>query len=95
MGSFLHGQGRLLPTLLGTTLGMGLGIALFAASSGVAWFAPPLILGIGAVIGYELSHSLQSSAPKEDEEASAGLLLMPVVGRTPEGGLLGGLAGRF
>jgi hypothetical protein len=95
MGSFMNGQGQWLPTLLGTALGMGLGIVAVAASSGTAWFALPLVTGMGAVAGYEISHSLQSSAQEEDEEARAGLLLMPVLGRTPEGGLLGGLAGRF
>ncbi len=95
MGSFLNGQGELWPTMLGGALGTGLSIAIVASGADYAWISAPLSPAIGAVVGYEISNSLQRSALEEDAEAGTVLQLMPVVGRTPEGGILGGLMGRF
>jgi hypothetical protein len=94
MGNWLNGQGRLAPTMIGGALGTGAAIGLYAATRGEAWFIV-LLPAIGAVLGYELSNSYERSKPEQGNEASARLQLMPVVGRTPEGGFLGGLAGRF
>lgn len=93
MGTFLEGQGTLGSTMVGGILGMGVGIAVIAVSQGTAWYAAPLAPGLGAAIAYEISNSYVRSLPVRDE--FAGIQLMPVLSTTREGGLLGGLAGRF
>jgi hypothetical protein len=95
MGGFFGGQGRLGPTMIGGALGMGAAIALAVSVPEAGWVTVPLSPALGAVIGYEISHAQQKGALEQDEEPTAGLLLMPTLGRTPEGGILGGLAGRF
>jgi hypothetical protein len=55
----------------------------------------PLPPVIGAAIGYAISNSGERSKLELACTASGGLQLMPVVGRSPEGGILGGLVGRF
>jgi hypothetical protein len=95
MGNFLNGRGTLGPTMLGGALGMGLGIALLFATEGTAWYAAPLAPGLGAAIGYEIANSYVRSTQEPERDEFAGVQLMPVLGRTAEGGLLGGLAGRF
>jgi hypothetical protein len=95
MGNFLNGEGKLGPTMLGGALGMGLAILLVSVSEGQAWYAAPFAPAIGAVIGYEISNSYALSQVEPDPFASTGLKVMPMVSRTPEGGLLGGLVGRF
>lgn len=94
MGSFLNGQGNLGPTLLGGVLGMGAAVALVLASP-FTLYAAPLAVGLGATIGYELSNSSVRSNAVPERDQFAGVQVVPVFGRTPEGGILGGLAGRF
>lgn len=95
MNSFLNGQGSLGPTILGGAVGLTLGIAVLVASQGVAWFAAPLLTGLGAAIGFELSHSFARPGTDPEPDALAGVQLRPVLGMTPRGGVLGGLVGRF
>jgi hypothetical protein len=97
VGNRLGGQGdgvlTFLSALAGSAVGSGIGIA---TRSTVA-----LILGmsigplIGATMGYELSHTVNTQPPAPELQARSGFRVMPVIGATPGGGILGGLAGRF
>ncbi|WP_434391217.1 hypothetical protein [Melittangium boletus] len=85
-GERLDGDGRLWAALLGTGLGVGLGLPLIERVGG----ASPLVLGaVGGVLGYELS---------QDEVPEAVALtrprLVPVLSFSRDGGLVG-LSGRF
>jgi hypothetical protein len=95
VGSALEGRGKFMPTLLGGILGSAAGMAVLLASGGGAWPASLAIAGLGAAIGYEISHAVEPPVPVKDPFASAGPRVMPVVGMTREGGILGGLVGRF
>ncbi|WP_224247689.1 hypothetical protein [Hyalangium gracile] len=94
IGSLFWGEGRFLKTLLGSALGFGGGlltmIPLIETEGG---WAVPLIIGplIGAVIGYELSHT------EELERMAAGpsVAVLPSVSVHPSGGVIAGLMGRF
>jgi hypothetical protein len=97
MGDVMDGQGSFWPAALGAllgTLGGGIAGAAVAAVAGLAGLIP-VILGpaVGAVIGYELSHS------GAVEAAAGGVAsrprLVPLVTVSPRGGLIGGLAGTF
>ncbi len=95
IGHWLNGRGKLKPTLIGGAVGAGLSVMLYAMTDGEAVYAMPLPPAMGAAIGYELSNSYERSRLEQASTASVGLQLMPVVGRTREGGVLGGLVGRF
>jgi hypothetical protein len=95
VGHLLNGRARLEPTLLGGAVGTGASLLLYAMSNGEAVLIMPLPPVIGAAIAYELSNAGERSRVEPAVPASGGLQLMPVVGRTPEGGILGGLVGRF
>lgn len=96
VGSLLGGEGRYLPTLAGTVLGLlvggGLGAYLFTQEELLA--IPPLVAGplLGAVIAYELSHSVEWD---RGAEASTGIAVLPTVSVRPSGGFVAGLVGRF
>jgi len=94
-GSLLNGEGTLWPTMLGGAVGMATGLGLLAAADGELWYAVPLSTALGALVAYELSNLLERSGTEPRQDGFAGLQLVPVVGRTPEGGILGGLVGRF
>ncbi|HVG59234.1 MAG TPA: hypothetical protein VNA24_11810 [Hyalangium sp.] len=97
VGNRLGGQGdgvlTFLSALAGSALGSGIGIA--SQSTGV------LILGmvvgplIGATVGYELSHTVAMQPAGPELQDRSGFQVMPVIGATPGGGILGGFAGRF
>jgi hypothetical protein len=97
IGNRLGGQGdgvlTFLSALAGAALGSGIGIA--TQSTGA------LILGlsigplIGATMGYEISHTLNTQPLGPELQARSGFRVMPVISATPGGGILGGLAGRF
>jgi hypothetical protein len=95
--SLLGGEGRFLPTLAGSGLGLVGGmlaaLALGPQIGEAAFLA--LIMGppIGALIGYEYSHAKAlESGPAPTASAPR---VMPLVTVTPRGGILGGLVGRF
>lgn len=95
LGNLLNGMGTLWPTMLGGAVGMGLGVALLFATEGTTWYLTPLVPGLGAAIGYEISNaSVRANLPPERDEF-AGVQLLPVVSATPRGGFMGGLVGRF
>jgi hypothetical protein len=98
-GKLLDGKGGYWPAFLGTLVGGGLGltVALLSQSddvaAGVAVTAGPVL---GAIVGYELSHaSAQSPAALLPQQSGEGLLVIPTLGLTPRGGIVGGLSGRF
>ena len=95
MGNWLNGRGNLAPTMIGGAVGTGVSLLLYAITHGEAVYAMPLPPAMGAAIGYELSNSHERSLLEQASTASEGLQLMPVVGRLPQGGILGGLVGRF
>lgn len=101
VGNAADAQGRFLPTLGGAAIGTTVGLLLFRPSSQVesvpGMVAAALLPAIFATLGYELSHTFLGSGATsaEPQRPPLGLHVMPVVGRTPGGGLLGGLAGHF
>jgi hypothetical protein len=94
-GSLLGGRGRFLPTLGGFALGSLAGLGVGALTYKTPVIALAILMPItGAVVGYELSHASQVSAAKVKQE-SASVRVMPMVGPSPTGGLIGGLVGQF
>lgn len=95
-GSLMDGQGRFLPTLGGSFLGLLAGGSIAAGLSQVHELlaVPPLILGplAGAVLGYELSHD---SARDKAAGGLSPVSLFPSVSVGPSGGVVAGLVGRF
>lgn len=95
-GALLGGEGRYLPTLAGAGLGTLAGI-LVALPTGLLvnelLAVAPLIAGpfVGAIIGYELSHS------KELERKASGtrVTVLPSVSLRASGGVVAGLVGSF
>jgi hypothetical protein len=62
--------------------------------------ATSLIAGplLGSVVGFELSHALNSGrrgSSRIESSSGPGLRVAPVAGMTPRGGFLGGLSGSF
>ena len=102
-----NGPGHFLPSLLGTFTGIGAALLLIVTQSqvliGVGFALLPLS---GAVIGYELSRPdvpVEPGGPSEDrrgngygpEYSSTSVQLVPLLGFTPGGGLMGGFTARF
>ncbi|WP_224366606.1 hypothetical protein [Hyalangium versicolor] len=99
-GDGLGGRGKFLPALGGAILGMGVG-AIYGMSSDDSG---PLVVGllvgplVGAILGYEISNALESQGAHLARDASPrrkGPQVVPVVGATPRGGILGGLSATF
>lgn len=95
-GSLLGGEGRFLPTLLGSTLGFVGGVAaafpLGAAFEG-GWLVSLFVFPVtGAVIAYELSNA---SALESRFVAGTQVGWIPVISVRPSGGVVAGLAGHF
>jgi hypothetical protein len=95
MGSLLEGEGRFLHAFLGAGIGFGAGLlgALALSTTEGAWAIPLLTFPlIGAVIGYEVSHSNE-----RERRAAAGpsVAVLPSVSVRPSGGVIAGLVGRF
>jgi hypothetical protein len=99
-GTLSGGQGQLLPTIGGAALGTGTGL-LFAAANRRAESAPLLISAlvaptVGAILGYEVSAAFSSTdEPEPPLRPESSLRLIPVMGSSPGGGLIGGVAGHF
>jgi hypothetical protein len=96
VGGLMGGQGRFLPTLAGSTLGLlagGLAAALVGAAFGeVAAFLPLLTFPtLGALIAYERVHSEEAS---RKATSAAGVEVTPIVSARPSGVVVG-LVGRF
>jgi hypothetical protein len=100
-GGLMEGQGRFLPALGGMFAGVGATLLVGASNNEAVTTLAALTLPVaGAVIGYELSHSVGSRTLEEDEGSRGGYArssfqVVPVLGVTARGGFLGGLSGRF
>jgi hypothetical protein len=100
IGGLLSGEGRFLPTLLGTTLGTVAGLVAGLALGAIKdvganiWFIPVFTFPtIGGIIAYEMTHA--SALEQRLPETSSGMSVVPVIGVSPRGGVVGGLAGVF
>jgi hypothetical protein len=94
MGSLFGGEGRYVHTLAGAGVGFGAGLlAMLPLITTEGGWAIPLIACpiIGAVVGYELSHSSE----RERKAASPAVVVLPSVGVSPLGGVIAGMVGRF
>jgi len=94
------GRGEFLPALGGSLLGTGAGFISGLSSGSTGVLIASLIIGpiTGAIVGYEISHALnqrRAMAAGAESSANAGPRMVPVIGATPQGGLLWGLAGSF
>lgn len=80
-------------TAIGTLAGGLLGGVLAQSAEGAAII--PVLTGpiIGGMIGYELSHS--SAVSRRQASLASGTRIVPVFAVHPNGGIFGGLAGRF
>jgi len=102
-GTYLgDGAGRFLPTLGGAALGSAGSLIIYAVAppgdgSAPLYVSALLLPALGAILGYELSQAWVDSQarPGSAARADTGIQWVPVVARSPGGGLLGGLAGHF
>lgn len=102
-GTYLgDGAGRFGPTLGGAALAAVGSLAIYTALpkevEQLPLFLSALMLPtLGAILGYEISQAgVDSQATFErSARADTGIRLVPVVARSPGGGLFGGLAGHF
>ena len=99
-GQSMGGRGDFIPALGGTLLGTGAGFIIGLRSESTGGLVASLIVGpiLGAIVGYELSSSINERRgyiPAAAASSSPGLRVVPVAGVTPRGGLLGGLSGSF
>jgi hypothetical protein len=95
LGSLLKGRGTLFATLVGSAMGTGLGLVLMGTAGYVGLALMPPLAAIGALIAYEISDSYWEPEPGQALSASSPFQMIPVLGVTPGGGVLGGLTGRF
>jgi hypothetical protein len=101
VGAVLGGEGKLWAAYLGASIGMGLG--LVATAPTVAFdqgfaisIAGPIGAILGAAIGYELSHRwVRRGGDRLARSTGSTVRMMPVVGASAHGGLVGGMAGSF
>ncbi|WP_224372549.1 hypothetical protein [Hyalangium versicolor] len=96
-GRFMGGQGDGLATFLGSLSGAAVAAGIGVATDNIGLFILSALVGpiIGAVAAYEISHAVLTRPDPPEHQARAGFHVMPVVGTTPRGGFLGGLAARF
>jgi hypothetical protein len=106
-GDFLDGEGHFSSALFGLAAGVGAGLLAGVVTTSGTVLTVGLIAGplLGAVVGYELSHSQavedrqknpkKKRADSDPFAARPGFQWSPMLGTTSHGSLLGGLAGRF
>ena len=100
-GRLAGGKGELLPTIGGAALGTGAALAVYRTSFDSNWvpgmMASAVLPPLGAILGYELSHAFSGFdySTLESTRSSSSLRLVPVMGRSSEGSLMGGLVGQF
>ncbi|MBZ4418347.1 hypothetical protein [Myxococcus sp. RHSTA-1-4] len=100
MGSLLGGEGKLWAAYLGSAMGMGIGVVgtmpTIAFGNGTALaIAGPIGAVLGAAIGYEVSHHFSRRKASLLTERPSGVRVTPMLGATPGGSLVGGMAGSF
>jgi hypothetical protein len=97
VGRMTGGEGDGMMVFLGALAGAAVGSGIGVANQSTGLLVLGLALGpvLFATAAYELSHHLARQATGMELQARSRFRVMPVVGVTPGGGLLGGLAGRF
>jgi hypothetical protein len=97
-GRLMGGQGDFLATMTGAGLGTGAALLMLGAdddrNGNVDTYTALLMPLAGAIAGYEISHFFAGAPPPRNWSNEAPRLV-PVATTTKDGGLLGGLAGRF
>jgi hypothetical protein len=99
-GSLLGGNGSFLATMSGAGLGTAAAFVLLrgtddTSSSNTIVYTGLVLPLAGAIAGYEVSHALGLGSAPARQWSSERPQLVPVAAATKDGGLLGGLAGRF
>ncbi len=96
IGETFDDRGRFWPTLGGGVLGS---LASFLTLLAVANRVPPEITvalaGMWPVLTSQLVHELTRRGPARSEPTDEGPRVLPVVGLSPHGGVIGGLVGSF
>lgn len=101
VGAVMGGEGKLWAAYLGAAIGLGVGvittIPTIAFDHGtVLAVAGPIGAIIGSAIGYELSHRrARRGGSLFAGQRGPGVRMVPVVGATAHGGLVGGMVGSF
>lgn len=96
IGEALEDRGRFWPTLAGAALGTVSSIVAQAQlSNKVSDAALIAVVGFGPLLGTLAAYELTRKGPLPSGPESSRLQVLPVVGMSPGGGLVGGLAGRF
>jgi hypothetical protein len=100
-GTLAGGKGQLLPTIGGALLGTGAALGVYRAAFNDNFFPGMVVSSVlpplGAILGYELSHALSGYGywTLESPRSGSSVRLVPIMGRSSEGSLMGGLAGQF
>jgi hypothetical protein len=99
-GRLMGGEGGFLGTMAGAVLGTGSAFLLLETDDGPSTLARELGTALmplaGAIFAYEISNALAGSPPSPSPGGSGEApSLVPVASTTKEGGVLGGLVGRF
>jgi hypothetical protein len=96
IGEALDDRGRFWPTLAGSALGTISGIlAVVQLTNRVSDPVLIAVLGFGPLLGTLVAYELTRRGPLPSEPEASRVQVHPVVGVSPGGGLVGGLAGRF
>ena len=91
-GKVANGRGTLAGAYIGAGVGaaVGLGANLAVTNDDLKYFVPPVVSMLGAIIGYEVSHSNESSAAQQASLTR----VQPMLSISGRGGALG-LSGSF
>jgi hypothetical protein len=102
VGRLVGGQGSYWASVLGTFTGTVMGVVggvVLVLVGHPKLAITSLVVGpvAGAVIAHELTYSAWQPIPQERDRsaADARFQILPLAGITPDGGILGGFAGRF
>ncbi|MCE9672487.1 hypothetical protein LY474_32235 [Myxococcus stipitatus] len=101
-GTIMKERGSFWSTLMGAIVGAGSGVLTFAAfddtNDGLAVLGLLALPPVGAVIGYELGlepHPSELATMVPATGAASTVRLIPSVGSTRHGGIMGGIVGSF
>jgi hypothetical protein len=96
LGEALEDRGRFWPTLAGAALGtLSSFIVQAQLANKVSDEAAIAIFGFGPLLGTIMANELTRRGPLPSEPVASRMQVLPVVGMSPGGGLVGGLVGRF
>ncbi len=96
IGEAMDDRGFFWPTLVGSALGTVSGVILQSKlSSSLTTEKVLAIIGFGPLLGTLVTYELTRRGPLSSEPEASRIQVLPVVGISPGGGLVGGLVGRF